>query len=90
VAYKPTSFSRPISSENLAFKSVSDWTGLALNVKLPAFAAELQHDARSAPAAIDQYILYPQGARQQTRRPPPLLLSIDWTDRRMDGLPTVS
>jgi len=35
-------------------------------------------------AAIDLYVLYPQGAQQQTRRPP-LLLSIDgtdgWTDR---------
>jgi len=37
-------------------------------------------------AAIDLYVLYPQGAQQQTRRPS-LLLSIDgtdgWTDRRI-------
>jgi len=44
----------------------------ALNVTLPAFAAErrrLHHGARSAPAAIDRYLL-PQGAQQQTRRQP--------------------
>jgi len=36
----------------------------------------------SAPAPVDRYLR--QGAQQQTRRPP-LLLSIDGTDRRSDG-----
>jgi len=57
----------------------------AVNMTLPAFAAErwrLQHGARSyrSTAAADA------GAQQQTRRPP-LLLSIDGTDRRTDARP---
>ena len=48
---------------------------------LAAFAAEcrrLQHGARSAPAAIDRYLL-------SAARRPPLLLSIYGTDRRTDA-----
>jgi len=76
---------------------------LALNKMLSTFAAErwrLQHGARSEPTAIDRYLLptCTQGTQQQTPRPP-LLLSIDGTDRRMpdgqtnkqtDGHPTVT
>jgi len=53
----------------------------ALDVTLPAFAGErwrLMHRA---------HISCPHGAQQQTRRPPPLLLSIDGTDRRTDVRP---
>jgi len=42
----------------------------------------------TAPAAVDRYLL-PYGAQQQTRRPP-LLLSIDGTDKRTDGPFTVT
>jgi len=62
---------------------------------LPALAAERQrrqHGARSAPAAIAIDISCSQSAQQQSRRPP-LLLSIDGTDRQTDwrtGGPTVT
>jgi len=55
---------------------------------LPALAAERQrrqHGARSAPAAIAIDISCSQSAQQQSRRPP-LLLSIDGTDRQTGGL----
>jgi len=58
----------------------------AVNVTLLAFVAErrrLQHGAHSAPAAIDRYLL---PARRSAANPrPPLLLSIDGTDKRTDG-----
>jgi len=60
----------------------------ALNMTPPAFAVEclrLQHGTRNyrSISAADA------GAQQQTRRPP-MLLSIDGTDRRTDGRPTIT
>jgi len=58
---------------------------------LSVFGAKRRLGACStALAAIDRYLLQiPGGAQQQTRRPP-LLLSIDGTDRHTDGRPTVA
>jgi len=53
---------------------------------LPAFAAERRRACSTAPSVRLQLLIdisYPQGAQQQTRRPP-LLLLIDGTDRRTD------
>jgi len=58
----------------------------ALNVTLPAFAAERRRACNTAPAAHPQLsidISYLQGAQLQTRWPP-LLLSIDGADRVID------
>jgi len=58
---------------------------LAVNVKLPAFAAERRHACSTAPVvSID--ISYQQGAQQQTHRPL-LLLSINGADRWTDTRP---
>ena len=71
-------------------------TNSAVNMALPAFAAERRAAAPCcgavaaglpAPAAVDRY-LCPRGAQQQTRRKP-LPRSNDGTDRRTDGNPTV-
>jgi len=53
----------------------------ALDVTLPAFAGERRRLMHRA------HISCPHGAQQQTRRPPPLLLSIDGTDRQTDVRP---
>jgi len=49
----------------------------------------LSAGACSTAPAIDQYISCTQDAQQQTHRPP-LLLSIDGTDRWTEGCPTVT
>jgi len=61
---------------------------MAVKVTLPAFPAErrrLLHSARSAPAAIDQYIL---PARRSAANPPHAAAAVDrpeQTDGRTDG-----
>jgi len=68
----------------------------AVNVTLPAFAAERRRSTAAAPLAASSTIQQqrrclpsidissPQGAQHQTRRTL-LSLSIEWTDRRTDG-----
>ena len=59
----------------------------ALDMTLPAFTAERRRACSTTLAARPQLsidICCPQGAQQQTRRPP-LLLLIDGTDRQTDG-----
>jgi len=58
---------------------------------LPSFAAERQHASSATPTVRPQLLInisFVQGAQQQTRQP--LLLSINGTDRQMDGHPTVT
>jgi len=57
----------------------------ALNITLPAFAAErrrLRHGALSAPAAIDRYLL-PAG--RSAANPPPAAAAAERRDRQADG-----
>ena len=57
----------------------------ALNVTLPAFAAErrrLHYCARSAPTAVDRYLL-PAG--RSAANPPAAVAAVDRWDRRTDG-----
>jgi len=60
----------------------------AVNVTLPAFAAErrrLLHGARCAPEAIDRYLL---AAGRSAANPPVAAAAVDrWTDRRTDARP---
>jgi len=59
---------------------------------LPSFAAERQHASSATPTVHPQLLInisFLQGAQQQTRHPL-LLLSINRTDRQMDGHPTVT
>jgi len=55
----------------------------AFNMTLPEFAAErrVQHGARSAPAAIDRYLLV---AERSAATPPAAVVAIDRWDRQTD------
>ena len=58
---------------------------MAVKVTLSAFPAErrrLLHSARSAPAAIDQYIL---PARRSAANPPHAAAAVDRRNRQTDG-----
>jgi len=60
---------------------------------LPSFTAERQHASSATPTVHPQLLInisFVQGAQQQTRQPLLLLLSINRTDRQMDGHPTVT
>jgi len=67
-------------------KSVFSLVYSAVNVVLPAFAAERRAAASccGAVAAGHRYLLPSRGAQERTRRTP-LLRSIDGTDGRTDG-----